>query len=37
MQQALSRHDVPAALGLLAELVPEWQRSGGVEPIKAVC
>jgi len=37
MEQALSRHDVPAALALLAELVPEWQRSDVAEPIKAVC
>ena len=37
MEQAVCRHDVPAALGLLAELVPEWQRSDVVEPITTVC
>ncbi|MBM5826440.1 MAG: polysaccharide biosynthesis protein [Cyanobacteria bacterium M_surface_10_m2_119] len=37
MEQALSRHDVPAALALLAELVPEWQRSDVAEPITTLC
>ncbi len=37
MEQAVSRHDVPAALGLLAELVPEWQRSDVAAPITTVC
>jgi FlaA1/EpsC-like NDP-sugar epimerase len=37
MEQAVSRHDVPAALGQLAELVPEWQRSDLAEPITTVC
>ena len=33
MEAAVARHDIPAALDLLAELVPEWQRAavrGGV-------
>jgi FlaA1/EpsC-like NDP-sugar epimerase len=37
MEQAVSRHDVPVALGQLAELVPEWQRSDLAEPITTVC
>jgi FlaA1/EpsC-like NDP-sugar epimerase len=37
MEQAVSRHDVPAALGQLAELVPEWQRSDLAKPITTVC
>jgi len=37
MEQALSRHDAPAALALLAELVPEWQRSDVAEPITTLC
>jgi FlaA1/EpsC-like NDP-sugar epimerase len=32
MAEALACHDVPAALALLATLVPEWQRSGGSVP-----
>ena len=27
MEAAIARHDIPAALDLLAELVPEWQRA----------
>ena len=37
MEQAVSRHDVAAALGLLAELVPEWQRSDVAKPITPGC
>ena len=37
MQQAVSRHDVPAALALLVELVPEWQRSDVAKSITTVC
>ena len=37
MEQAVCRHDVPAALGLLAELVPEWQRSHQPLPAGSVC
>jgi FlaA1/EpsC-like NDP-sugar epimerase len=32
MAEALAGHDVPAALALLATLVPEWQRSSGSVP-----
>ena len=35
MEQAVRRHDVPASLELLAELVPEWQCSDVLEPAGA--
>ena len=35
MEAAIACHDVPAALDLLAELVPEWQRAAGREGVAA--
>ena len=35
MEAAIAHHDAPAALDLLAELVPEWQRAAGREGVAA--
>lgn len=35
MEAAIARHDIPAALDLLAELVPEWQRAAVREGVVA--
>ena len=36
MEAAIARHDIPAALDLLAELVPEWQRAAVREAVAAL-
>ena len=35
MEAAIARYDIPAALDLLAELVPDWQRAAVREGFSA--